>query len=55
VAALAAATSAPARLLGRTDAGTLAPGGRADVIVLGDDLSLERVLLAGEAVEELAE
>ena len=41
---VAAMTRAPARLLGRTDVGRLAPGLRADVVVLGEDLAVERVL-----------
>ena len=38
--AVGAATSVPARLLGRTDLGVLEVGGRADVIVLDDRLEL---------------
>lgn len=45
--ALAAATEVPARAAGRGDVGRLEPGATADVLVLGDDLELERVLLAG--------
>jgi N-acetylglucosamine-6-phosphate deacetylase len=45
--ALAMATSVPAQLLGRRDVGRLAPGARADVVHLRDDLSLARVWQAG--------
>jgi N-acetylglucosamine-6-phosphate deacetylase len=45
--ALAAATEVPARVVGEPEAGTLAVGAGADVVVLGDGLELERVLLAG--------
>jgi N-acetylglucosamine-6-phosphate deacetylase len=45
--AVAAATTAPARLLGRADLGVLAPGARADVVVLDDDLHVVRTLVAG--------
>ena len=48
--AVAAATSRPADLLDRPDLGLLRPGARADVVVLDDALSVERVLLAGEEV-----
>jgi N-acetylglucosamine-6-phosphate deacetylase len=48
--ALLTATAVPARLLGRRDVGTLAPGACADVIVLDERLALRRVLLAGEEV-----
>lgn len=45
--AVDAATRVPARILGRTDVGVLAPGARADVVVLDDDLRVHRVLRAG--------
>ena len=45
--AVAAATTAPARLLGRDDLGALAPGARADVVVLDDDLHVRRTLVGG--------
>lgn len=45
-AARAGATT-PARLLGLTDRGELVPGLRADVLELGSDLALRRVLRAG--------
>jgi N-acetylglucosamine-6-phosphate deacetylase len=38
--AVGAATTVPARLLGRPDLGTLEVGGRADVVVLDDRLEL---------------
>jgi N-acetylglucosamine-6-phosphate deacetylase len=46
--AVAAMTARPARLLGRSDIGHLTPGGRADVVVLAEDMSIERVLVAGK-------
>lgn len=48
--AVAAVTSAPARVLGRADIGVLAVGGPADVVVLDDELVVSRVLLAGVEV-----
>jgi N-acetylglucosamine-6-phosphate deacetylase len=45
--AIAAATAAPARLLGRDDLGVLVPGGRADVTVLDDRLEVVRTLVDG--------
>jgi N-acetylglucosamine-6-phosphate deacetylase len=47
-AALAAATEVPARIAGRDDVGRLEPGAEADVVVLSDELELQRVLAAGE-------
>jgi N-acetylglucosamine-6-phosphate deacetylase len=47
-AALAAATALPARIAGRPELGTLAPGSVADVIVLDDSLEIQRVLVRGE-------
>jgi N-acetylglucosamine-6-phosphate deacetylase len=47
-AALAAATSVPARLAGWPELGTLAPGSAADVVVLDDSLEIVRVLVRGE-------
>ena len=47
-AALAAATSVPARIAGRPELGTLAPGANADVIVLDDSLEIVRVLVRGD-------
>ena len=48
--ALTAASSTPARLLGRDDLGRIAPGALADVIVLDRDLELQRVLRGGQDV-----
>lgn len=45
--AVAAASVTPARLLGRDDLGRLAPGGRADVVVLTSNLHVDEVVLAG--------
>jgi N-acetylglucosamine-6-phosphate deacetylase len=45
--AIGAATTAPARLLGRDDLGTLTPGARADVVVLDDDLHVVRTIVDG--------
>ncbi len=46
-AALAAATEAPARMARRPDLGRIAPGARADLVVLDDSLAITRVLLDG--------
>ena len=46
-AALAAATEVPARIAGRSDLGTLAPGSVADIVVLDDSLEIVRVLVRG--------
>lgn len=46
--AIGAATTAPARILGRTDVGVLEPGGPADVVVIDDRLDIVNVLCAGE-------
>ena len=51
-AALRAATEAPARMARRPDLGRLEPGARADLVVLDDTLTLDRVLLAGEPIAE---
>src|SRR3954463_13632253 len=48
--ALAAATALPARIAGRPELGTLAPGSPADVVVLDDSLGIVRVLVRGEEV-----
>ncbi len=45
-AALGAATEAPARMCRRPDLGQIAPGTRADLVVLDDSLELHQVLLA---------
>jgi N-acetylglucosamine-6-phosphate deacetylase len=47
--AVGAATSVPARILGRPDLGVLEPGGAADVVVLDDRLEIARVIRGGEA------
>jgi N-acetylglucosamine-6-phosphate deacetylase len=47
--AVGAATTVPARIVGRPDLGVLEPGGPADVVVLDDSLEIVRVLCAGEA------
>jgi N-acetylglucosamine-6-phosphate deacetylase len=46
--AVGAATSVPAGIVGRSDLGTLEPGGAADVVVLDDRLEIVNVLCAGE-------
>jgi N-acetylglucosamine-6-phosphate deacetylase len=48
--ALAAATDAPARLVGRPELGSLAPGTPADIAVLDDRLEIVRTLVAGREV-----
>jgi len=50
VEAVDAVTRAPARLLGRDDVGVLAVGAPADLVVLDDELAVERVLVGGESV-----
>jgi N-acetylglucosamine-6-phosphate deacetylase len=47
-AALDAATAVPARVIG-ADAGRIAAGAPADLVVLSDELEIERVLVGGEA------
>jgi N-acetylglucosamine-6-phosphate deacetylase len=47
--AVGAATTVPARILGRADVGVLEPGGPADVVVLDDRLDIVNVLCAGDA------
>ena len=46
--AIGAATTVPARILGRSDVGVLEPGGPADVVVIDDRLDIVNVLCAGE-------
>lgn len=48
--ALAAATSVPADVIGRTDLGRLAPGARGDVVLLDDALAVSAVYRGGELV-----
>ncbi|TML03644.1 MAG: N-acetylglucosamine-6-phosphate deacetylase [Actinobacteria bacterium] len=51
-AALAAASTVPARIAARPELGTLAPGSAADIVVLDDSLEIVRVLVRGaDAVE----
>jgi N-acetylglucosamine-6-phosphate deacetylase len=45
--AVHAASTAPARLLGRDDLGVLRPGVAADVAVLNDELEVERTVVSG--------
>lgn len=47
---LTAVTATPARLIGRTDLGVLAPGSRADLVVLEDDLTVAATYVGGEQV-----
>jgi N-acetylglucosamine-6-phosphate deacetylase len=47
--ALAAASVVPARTLGLSTFGRLGPGFPADVVILDDNLQIERVLVGGEA------
>jgi N-acetylglucosamine-6-phosphate deacetylase len=46
--ALRAASEVPARVLGTRDVGVLEVGSPADVVILGADLQIERVLVGGE-------
>lgn len=46
-AALAAASEVPARIAGKRELGTLAPGSSADIVVLDDRLEIVRVLVSG--------
>ncbi len=48
--AVRAAATTPADLLGLADRGRLAPGARADVVALDDELAVEAVWVAGERV-----
>jgi N-acetylglucosamine-6-phosphate deacetylase len=50
VAAVAAATSTPAALLGLDDRGSLATGLRADLVVLDRDWRVRRVMRGGDWV-----
>ena len=47
-------SATPARALGLSDRGLLAPGRRADIVMLDDDLCVRGVMLAGEWVVEVA-
>jgi N-acetylglucosamine-6-phosphate deacetylase len=46
--AIRAATEVPAQVLGRSDLGVLAPKAHADVVILDDNLEIDRVLIGGE-------
>ena len=46
--ALAAVTTTPAAVLGRTDVGNLEPGARADVVILDETVTVREVFRAGE-------
>ena len=48
---VAAVTSVPARVLGRTDTGVLAVGAPADVVILDNEFGVIRVVLAGVEVD----
>ena len=48
--ALSAATSVPARVVGELEVGRIERGVRADVVVLDDNLEVDRVLVGGEAL-----
>lgn len=48
--AIAAATSAPAAMIGRPELSALRPGAPADVVVLDDDLTIRRVMLGGSVI-----
>ena len=51
-AALHAASTAPAAVLGDTTRGTLAPGARADLVLLTEDLELVATVVGGEVLHE---
>ena len=48
--ALSAATTVPARLLGLSDRGRIAPGARADLTILTRDFDAVGTIVAGELV-----
>lgn len=54
VAAVGAATTVPARLLGRADVGRLTPGASVDLVLLEDTLSVTRVLVEGREMDQEA-
>lgn len=54
-AALAAATSVPAELLGRPDLGRLGVGETGDLVILNDRLNVCRTLCAGQTLYEVAD
>jgi len=47
--AVGAASTLPARFLGRSDVGVLEPGARADVVVLDDRVEIVAVVSHGDA------
>ncbi len=47
--AVEAASAVPAGVLGHTEIGRIGPGSRADIVVLDDNLEIERVLVGGES------
>jgi N-acetylglucosamine-6-phosphate deacetylase len=47
--AIGAATTVPAHVLGRPELGRLEIGAEADLLVLDDNLEIERVCVGGEA------
>ncbi|MDQ2650542.1 MAG: N-acetylglucosamine-6-phosphate deacetylase [Actinomycetota bacterium] len=51
-AAVAAATAAPARVLGADDLGHLEPGARADIVVLTEDLHVVTTYAAGQQIHQ---
>ena len=52
--ALAAVTTTPAAVLGRTDVGNLEPGARADVVILDETVSVREVFRAGQRLTTTA-
>ena len=48
--ALEAASTVPARVLGRTDVGRLVPGARADIVVFDDGLEIAQTIVGGDAL-----
>ncbi len=48
--AVEAATAVPASVVGMPELGRIEPGGPADILVLDDNLQIERVLVGGEAL-----
>jgi N-acetylglucosamine-6-phosphate deacetylase len=48
--ALSAATAVPARVVGELEVGRIERGVRADIVVLDDNLEVDRVLVGGEAL-----
>lgn len=52
-AAMQALSTTPARTMGLTDRGAIAVGKRADLLILGPDLQVERVMVRGDWVESV--